>query len=116
MIPRSKSKYGNKKTKIGQLTFDSKKEARRYLVLQDLEKRGLIHDLRTQVRFKFPINGELLRYVDSNRAITYVADFTYFSGQDELTVEDVKGFKTRDYLIKKALMMSVHGVVVKETK
>lgn len=107
-------KYRNKKTIVDGIKFDSRKESRRYKVLKAMEARGLIHTLKTQVRFKFEINGEVVRYVDSNRAITYVADFTYFSGQDELTVEDVKGVKTRDYLIKKALMLSCNGVLVEE--
>ncbi len=98
------------------MTFDSKREAVRYIYLLSLQDRGLIYNLKVQVSFKFPINGDLLRYVDSNRAITYVADFTYFSGHDELTVEDVKGFKTRDYLMKRALMKSVHNIIVKEIK
>ena len=108
------SKYNNKKTKIDDLTFDSRKEAREYLRLKALQDRGDITGLRLHVKFDFKINDEYLRYVDSKRVIKYVADFEYFDLYGSRKIVDVKGVKTRDYLIKKALMLSVHGILVEE--
>lgn len=109
-----RSKYRNKKTKIGELTFDSKKEARYYEYLKLLQSQGKIHGLEMQVRFKFPINGVNLRYVDSNREITYVADFVYFNSEGQRVVCDVKGFKTDVYKFKKAMMLAVNGILIEE--
>lgn len=111
---RRRSKYRNKKTVVGGQKFDSKKEAREYGRLKLLESRGDITALKCQVKFDFPINGKLVRFVDSNRVMHYVADFEYFDMYGNRKVVDVKGFKTRDYLIKKALMMAVHGILIQE--
>ncbi|MEN0059584.1 MAG: DUF1064 domain-containing protein [Bdellovibrio sp.] len=125
-----KNKFINKKVKLDGLTFASKKEARFYLYFKGLERDGKISHLQTQVRFDFPINGEILRYADSNRPLTYYADFTYIENEI-LVVVDVKCavFKGKlteaqkkrraalirpEYKIKKALMKSVHGISVVE--
>ncbi|KHD88856.1 MAG: hypothetical protein OM95_06995 [Bdellovibrio sp. ArHS] len=107
-------KYGNRKTTIEDKTFDSRKEAREYLRLKALQERGDIKGLKFQVKFDFPINGRPVRFVDSNRVMHYVADFEYFDLYGNRKVVDVKGFKTRDYLIKKALMMAVHNILIEE--
>ena len=114
MIRKRPPKYGNKKTVVDGQKFDSKKEAREYGRLKLLESRGDITSLRCQVKFDFPINGKPVRFVDSNRVMHYVADFEYFDMYGNRKVVDVKGFKTRDYLIKKALMMAVHGIYILE--
>lgn len=111
---RKRSKYRNKKTIVDGVTLDSRKEARHYSFLKLLEQRGDITGLKCQVKFDFKINDQFLRYVDSNRVIKYVADFEYFDMYGNRKVVDVKGFKTRDYLIKKALMMTVHSILVEE--
>ena len=108
------AKYRNIKSAVGDLKFDSRKEAREYLRLKALQERGDITSLKCQVKFDFPINGKPLRFVDSNRIMRYVADFEYFDMYGNRKVVDVKGFKTRDYLIKKALMMACHGILVEE--
>lgn len=107
-------KYRNIKVKLGELSFDSKKEARYYHFLKKMEERGDITGLRLQVKFDFMINGEYLRYVDSNRVLKYVADFEYFDMYGNRKVVDVKGVKTPDYKIKKALMMAVHSILIEE--
>jgi len=48
------------------------------------------------------------------RACTYVADFSY-TENGRRVVEDTKGMKTRDYIIKRKLMLYVHGIRIKET-
>lgn len=107
-------KYQNKPQEVDGIKFSSKKEAREYSRLKLLQDRGDIKGLKIQVKFDFPIGGKVVRFVDSNRILTYIADFEYFDMYGNRKVVDVKGFKTRDYLIKKALMMAVHGILVEE--
>lgn len=101
------SKYKNKKVKIDGHTFDSKKEASRYLELKAMEEAGDIKGLQLQVPYllqpKF-INAKTGKTV---RAIYYKADFTYLK-DGELIIEDVKSPITRDnplYIMKKKMMM-----------
>ena len=96
------SKYHSKKIKIDGITFDSKAEANRYCELKLLERAGKIKDLSLQHKFElqpsFKKNGKTIR------AITYVADFVYFDFERMAhVVEDVKGFKTKEYLLKKKM-------------
>lgn len=114
MIRRKRPKYGNRKVSGGGNKFASKKEALFFLKLRDLEAAGKIHGLKCQVKFKFPINGQNVRYPESNRELSYIADFEYFTSEGIRKVVDVKGLKTRDYKIKRALMLAVHGILVIE--
>ena len=94
----TKRKFNNKKITINGITFDSKKEASRYLGLIKLQEKGVIHDLKTQVKF------ELIPKQKGERSCNYVADFVYKDVKDNLIVEDVKGSKktlTPVYSIKK---------------
>ena len=96
------SKYGSKKVLINGIVFDSKKEADRYCELKFLERAGKIKDLSLQHKFElqhsFKKNGKTIM------AITYIADFVYFDLERMVNVvEDVKGYKTKEYLLKKKL-------------
>ena len=96
------SKYQSKKTVVYGITFDSKAEAKRYCELRLLEKAGEIVNLTLQHKFllqpSFRKNGKTIR------AINYVADFTYYDFEKRRNVvEDVKGFKTKEYLLKKKM-------------
>ncbi len=78
------------------IVFDSVAEMRRYKELKILEQIGEIKDLKLQPRFLIvPKNAD-------ERAVHYVADFQY-TEEDKEIVEDVKGAKTRDYIIKRKL-------------
>lgn len=109
-----KPKYRNIKTEIHGIKFDSKHEAQCYLNLKRLEAEGKIFNLQLQVKFKFPINGVNLRFIDSKREMSYVADFVYFNETGQQVVADAKGFKTPEYKIKKALMLACNGVFIEE--
>lgn len=107
------SKFGNKKYEVDGIVFDSKKEAERWFELLVLEKTGMISHLQRQVRF------ELIppQYIDGKcveRACTYIADFVYWDEYGRKVVEDVKGFRTDVYKIKKKLMLHVQGIQIKE--
>lgn len=107
-------KYGNTRTTLNGIVFDSKREANTYFRLQYDEKRGVIKDLKRQVRYNFPDGkGGLIRYQESKRPLAYVADFTYIK-DDKLVVADAKGFKTDIYKLKKALMWSLLGIEILE--
>lgn len=107
-------KYHNRKTVVNGHTFDSKKEANRYSELLLLERAGAIHDLRTQVKYvlipsqRSKETGKVIE-----RECSYKADFVYTEG-GETVVEDVKGYRTKEYIIKRKLMLHVHGIRIRE--
>lgn len=109
-----KHKYGNRKTVIDGHTFDSKREAARYGVLKLLERTGTITDLELQPRFEL-IPKQRRDDGRPERACEYVADFRYTDARTGQTViEDAKGMRTRDYIIKRKLLLQVHGISVRE--
>ena len=109
---RGNSKYKNSKITIGGNTFDSQKEYRRFCELSLLEKVGKVTDLQRQVKFELipaqRIDGKVME-----RACNYVADFVY-TENGKRVVEDTKGYKTKDYIIKRKLMLYVHGIRIRE--
>ncbi len=104
---KKRSKYGNKKTVVGKHVFDSKKEAKRYIELSQMERDGGIVGLILQPPYTFDYNGV--------RICSYVADFAYVTKDGEYVVEDVKGFKTGIYRLKKKLMRAFYGITIKES-
>ena len=94
------NKYGAKKTMIDGITFDSKKEAHRYVELKVMESDGKIKGLELQPEYelvpKFRKNGK------SFRSIKYRADFRYIEDGDTV-IEDVKGKWTEVFKIKRKL-------------
>lgn len=112
------SKYNNSKTEEDGFKFDSQKEYRRYKALKLLERTGQISDLKHHVSFEL---APQVRYSTATRAkpaLRYEADFTYVEN-GKLVVEDVKSkdatAKDKVYIIKKHLMMWVHGIEIRET-
>lgn len=124
------AKYGNKKTKSGNDVFDSLKEYRRWSDLQLLEKAGEISELRRQVKYVLiPAQREAPTETFSRgrnkgclkpgklieREVSYVADFVYKDREGRTVVEDCKGMRTKEYVIKRKLMLHVYGIRIKET-
>lgn len=111
-----KSKYNSKKVTIDGVVMDSKKEALRWIDLEQQQSRGLIAGLRRQVAFILAPSVRLAGETRSKPALRYFADATYMqSGM--LVVEDTKSAMTRKlpaYRIKKHLMATVHGIHIKE--
>ncbi|MBC8186482.1 DUF1064 domain-containing protein [candidate division KSB1 bacterium] len=98
------SKYHSIKTIIDGHKFDSKKEARRYSDLLLLQKSGEIKDLKLQP--KYELQPRFIWKKKVIRPIYYVADFEYFDLIDnELVVEDTKGFQTKEYKLKRKLFI-----------
>lgn len=114
MKPYNKPKYNNRKLD----GFDSRAEKRRYAELLLLEKAKKITDLQRQVEYVLipsqyrNVNG---KRVCVERPVKYKADFVYHQ-DGMLVVEDVKGFKTKDYIIKRKLMLERYDIQIKEVK
>ena len=110
-VETRRRKYGNS-TASG---FDSNKEARRFRELELLVKAGIVRNLQLQVRF------EVVPKQQGENGVYYVADFVYeelVSGRWEKVVEDVKSEptrKSREYVIKRKLMLYRHGIRIKQT-
>ena len=96
-----RSKYGNKKTVLGNVVYDSQKEANRAFELALLLKGGVIKNLERQKRF------EIVPKTKDERAVFYQADFVYQEVESgKLICEDVKSDATRKdkvYIIKRKL-------------
>ncbi len=109
-----KRKYGNRKVTLDGHQFDSVREATRYSQLQLLERAGQITGLELQPRFEL-IPKQRRADGKAERACEYVADFRYTDTDTGQTViEDAKGMRTRDYIMKRKLMLQVHGITVRE--
>ena len=119
------NKYGNRKIMFDGQTFDSKKEMRHYTELLLLEKAGKIKDLQRQVKFQLipaqrepdtigPKGGKKPGKL-IEREVSYVADFVYTDLKTGQTVVvDTKGFRTKEYTIKRKMMLYFHGIRIKE--
>jgi hypothetical protein len=105
--PTKKHKYAAQKTEVNGIVFDSKKEARRYKELLLLIKAGEIGLLELQVAYELNEGG--------THSLKYIADFVYMTKEGLKIVEDSKGFKTKEYLKKKRLMLKVHGIKINES-
>ena len=122
---KSGSKYHSQKVSIAEEIFKSKKEARRWLELKNMEANGLISGLQRQKKFvlipaqyepdsKGPrggrIKGKLLE-----REVAYYADFVYFDEHEkDFVIEDTKGVRTAEYIIKRKLMLWLNGYQIRE--
>lgn len=100
------TKYNNKKTTISGITFDSKKEAERYLVLLSMAQEHRIEGLQLQPAFDLIVQG-------GKKVGKYIADFQYWDN-GRLIVEDVKGIRTAVYRLKKKIVEAVHGIQIVE--
>ena len=118
--PQVRAKYGNKR--VG--THASKREHYRAQELRLMERAGLISDLREQVPYVLipaqygecgkDFKGRTSRVL-LERACSYIADFVYTdTATGQTIVEDTKGFRTKEYIIKRKLMLHVHGIRIKE--
>lgn len=102
------SKYGARKTEVDGILFDSVAEADRYSQLKLLEYNGDIKDLVLQPAYPLIVN-EL-------KIGVYKADFVYRDCKtNQVVVEDCKGFRTREFIMKRKLMQALYGITILET-
>lgn len=132
---QSENKLNAQKCVVDGIEFDSRREAKRYAELKLLERLGEINTLQLQVKFplipaqyeestavftKGAHKGEPKRGRLIERAVDYVADFTYFTKDGEYVVEDAKGFRDpssaiyASFVHKRKMMLFFHGIIVKE--
>lgn len=120
-----KAKYRNNKITIGDDTYDSMREYRRYLDLLAMLKAGEITDLRRQVKYilipaqrepdTIGKRGGVKKGKLLEREVAYYADFVYtVAGSGEVVVEDTKGMRTKDYILKRKMMLYFHGIKIQE--
>jgi hypothetical protein len=109
-----RSKYKNVKVTLFGITFDSKAEADRYLVLKADFLANRIHELERQK--VFILAPSVVVQGRKRPPLKYIADFTYLRTDGTLIVEDVKGVVTDSYRIKRHLMKSIYGIDILETK
>lgn len=102
------SKYHAKKVRDGGHVFDSMAEHRHWQDLCLLESQGMLTKLEVHPKFELIVND-----VKIGR---YTADFSYLDENDIYTVVDVKGVRTRDYVMRKKLMLALHGIEIKEVE
>lgn len=128
---RSSSKYYSKKITRDGMTFDSLKEYRKFRELLLLEKAGEITDLKRQVEFELlPAQyeevptGEVykrgerkgqpkMKRVCVEKAVKYYADFVY-KENGKTIVMDTKGVRTKDYILKRKMLLYLHKIKIKE--
>ena len=121
----STNKYHNHKVELLGEVFDSKREATRYMELKELEMAGKISGLQRQKKFELiPAQyeegttgprggfkkGKLLE-----REVVYYADFVYFDEEEkDFVIEDAKGVRTPEYVIKRKLLLWLRGYQIRE--
>lgn len=111
-----RNKYRNQKVVYAGETFDSKAELERYAALKLMQRSGQITELERQVKFvlipkQYDDRGKLIE-----RECSYIADFVYYDRDGNRHVEDVKGMRTKEYIIKRKLMLQEWGVRIEEIK
>ena len=120
------NKYRNYKVKTRDgIVHDSKREANRWLELKLLERAGKIKDLQRQIKFvlipaqyeqgTIGKRGGIKKGKLIERECSYIADFVYIDTKTgKMVVEDTKGFKTKDFIIKRKLMLYIHKIQIRE--
>ena len=117
------SKYHSQKVVADGEVFDSRKECRRWQELKLLEKAGEITELQRQVKYvliptqrepdTIGARGGVHQGKCLEKECSYIADFVY-KQNGKTIVEDTKGYRTPEYIIKRKLMLYVHGIRIHE--
>lgn len=102
-----RNKYSAIRTTVDGITFDSKAEAGFYQQLRLRQAAGEISDLELQPRYDLIVNGI--------RIGRYTGDFRYVEGGKTI-VADAKGIASRDYVLRKKLMLALHGIEILELR
>jgi hypothetical protein len=104
---RRPTKYRAQRTAIGGTTYASRREAEYCQGLIYLQRAGEITNLEFQVSYPLIVNGQ--------KICTYIADARYVElDTGETVVIDVKGYRTKEYNLKRKLMKAVHDITIKE--
>lgn len=112
-----RNKFNAQKVEMDGMTFDSKKEHKRYIELKAMQQRGEIFGLEHHTKFELAPKTKLEGEKRAKPALRFFADFTYYMASGAYVVEDVKSKATRKlapYRQKKHLMKTVHGIDIQE--
>lgn len=120
------SKYHASKVVYEGQTFDSRKELKRYKELILLQQAGEIKNLQRQVKYtlipeqrepdRTGPRGGVIKGKLVERSVNYIADFTYTDTETgRQVVEDVKGIRTKEYTIKRKMMLYLYQIRILET-
>jgi len=99
---RPKHKYRAIAVEYDGFRFDSKKEARRYNELKFMKNQGKIVFFLRQVPLHLP--GRVI----------YRVDFQIFWADGTVSFEDVKGYRTKEYIAKKKLVEAHYPIEIEE--
>lgn len=125
-LKKKGNKYHNSAVIVDGISFQSRKEARRWRELKLMESAGMIHGLTRQKKFVLipaqrepdtvgkrggKHKGKLIE-----REVAYYADYSYYDKEGNEIVEDVKSpaTRTKDYILKRKMMLYVHGIRIRE--
>lgn len=121
-------KYNAKKVEIQGVKFDSEREAKRWMFLLDCQRKGLISELKRQVRFTLlpdeythvPKQLKTKVKIEKKRTfvgVYYLADFVYWHvAKGRHIVEDIKispKMVPRDYILKEKMMHSIRHIDIR---
>lgn len=109
---KRRSKYGNRKTEVDGIVFDSKREAVRWRELQLLVRARKISCLSRQHVYELAPSVRIVGEKRARPALRYVADFRYLENGKEI-IEDVKGFETPVWRVKVHVLKALHNIDVR---
>ncbi len=104
MTRRIQHKFNAVQTIVDSIKFPSKSEARRYKELKKLQFSNHIIFFLRQPMFDLP------------GGVTYRADFIIFWSDGNVTIEDVKGFETSEFKLKKKMVEELYPINIEVVK
>lgn len=122
------SKYHNKITYVDGIKFDSKREAEYYVIYKNLQRNGKIVNLQLQVPYELipAVYKEEVKHLKTKdkvvkkciqKATFYYADFVYDDPVTGMThVVDIKGKRTKEYVLKKKMMLAFNNIEIEELR
>ena len=119
------TKYRSLKTEVDGIVFDSRKEAHYYLIYKSKQEAGEISNLRMQVPYELipAVYRDVEKQLKTKtkiitkciqRPVSYVADFVFTDNTGKEHIVDVKGFRTKEYKLKKKMMLAFNGIEIEE--
>ena len=109
-----RNKYYARKCCLDGIEFDSNHEMQRYAQLKMLQRAGKISDLKLQVSFELVPRQDNICGKMLERPVRYIADFVYKDEAGNTVVEDAKGKRTKEYIIKRKLMLYKYRIRIRE--
>ena len=115
---RKPNKYHARKTTVYGRTFDSKREAEWYMMLREKQRLGKIKHIECQPTYTL-LEGFRDNQGKPQKPITYTPDFLVEYDDGRREVIEVKGMRTRDYLLRKKMflhMMCETDIIFREVQ